>query len=899
MTTLRRTMLGLTAACSLTLGAGLAPAAAQTGSVTGVVTRTDGTPVGGVQVTVSGTSIATTTGTNGRYTLRLVPVGSQVILFRWLGYQPQQATVTITADATETIDVTLTARTINLGEIVVVTASRTPERVVEAPAAVSVITPVQMRNAAITGQAPTALTYVPGVDVAQSGLNDFNVNARGFNSSLNRRVLVLQDGRDLALAFLGSQEWNALSIPMDDMRRIEMVRGPGSALYGANAFAGVLNITTPAARDVVGTKFTLGGGELSTMRADFRHAGVSNDGRFGYRFNAGYYRSDSFTRARTALDGSDAAAEYGEYADTTGAASCTGLSDCLPLEVRPLFGQARDANTGVASGDPDPLQNVYGSGRLDYYSPNGSILTFEGGASRVENEVFVTGIGRVQVDGAVRPWARANFASENYNLMAWYSGRKTLDPQRSLGAGIPLEETSALFHVEGQYNRSFADDQARVVVGGSYRSYNVDTKQTLMEAANDNRQDDYFSAYGQLEYRPIDQLRFVAAARVDDGSLFDTQFSPKGAIVFSPNEDHSFRASVNRAFMTPNYAEFFVRIPAGAPTAQPAQLEGGIESFFATITDPATVGPSLAAAMSALNLTMDMPWDFAAQTEILGLGNENLEVEKVTGWEFGYKGNLSDRAYVSVDFYYNRLSNFVTDLLPAVNQQQYPSLNPACLSAPTQGCSLMNGVDALADLQAAEAVLIALQLPPTHPLRVAASQLIAGYQALAASGLGTAALATLPNGDPAVVVSYANAGRVDEKGVEVGVGYGITPELRIDGSYTYFQFDVKDNELASIGADLTPNTPKHKGSIGITYTGESGVDLGGSVKFVDAFDWAAGIFSGKVPSQQTVDLNAGYRVNNNLRIFVSGTNVLDQERFQIYGGSVIGRRILGGVTATF
>ena len=61
-------------------------------------------------------------------------------------------------------------------------------------------------------------------------VNDINLNARGFNSSLNRRVLVLLDGRDLAIALLGNQEWNGLSTPLEDMGRIEMVRGPGSAL---------------------------------------------------------------------------------------------------------------------------------------------------------------------------------------------------------------------------------------------------------------------------------------------------------------------------------------------------------------------------------------------------------------------------------------------------------------------------------------------------------------------------------------------------------------------------------------------------------------------------------------------------------------------------------------------
>ena len=75
--------------------------------------------------------------------------------------------------------------------------------------------------------------------------------------------------------------------PLEDIGRMEMVRGPGSALYGANAFSGVVNITTPTAREVVGTKLTLAGGELETFRGDFRHAGVFGGDRFGYRLNGG------------------------------------------------------------------------------------------------------------------------------------------------------------------------------------------------------------------------------------------------------------------------------------------------------------------------------------------------------------------------------------------------------------------------------------------------------------------------------------------------------------------------------------------------------------------------------------------------------------------------------------
>ena len=272
---MRRISSALSYALSLVLVLSNLPDLAQeTGTVSGKVTRAaDDEALSSVSVTVQATGQTTVTGNDGKYTLRRVPAGPQTIVFRWLGYRPSNVPVTVEPNATVTADATLEAVTISLSEIVVEGASRAPDRIVEAPAAISVVPPQTLQSVSITGQAPIALQAVPGVDVVQSGVNDFNVNARGFNSSLTRRVLVLQDGRDLAIAFLGSQEWNGLTQPLEDLGKVEMVRGPGSALYGANAFSGVVNITTPTAREVVGTKVTSAGGELETFRADLRHAG--------------------------------------------------------------------------------------------------------------------------------------------------------------------------------------------------------------------------------------------------------------------------------------------------------------------------------------------------------------------------------------------------------------------------------------------------------------------------------------------------------------------------------------------------------------------------------------------------------------------------------------------------
>ncbi|UCG88822.1 MAG: TonB-dependent receptor [Gemmatimonadota bacterium] len=833
----------LTGAVALLIS--LLPAASNAqGTVQGTLTRADdGTPIRGVIVTVGGTRVRAVSDQRGQYTLSNVPAGQQSIVMQWVGYRPHEVEVNVTAGGTHTVDAALEAEPIQLSEIVVEGASRTPERLVEAPAAVGVVDIPRARSLSVTGQAPRAVAALPGADVVQSGMNDYNVNTRGFNSSLNRRILVLQDGRDLAIAFLGAQEWNALSLPLEDMGRIELVRGPGSALYGANAFSGVLSITTPPAREVAGTKFTLAGGELSTMRGDLRHAGVTPDGRIGYRVNAGYYRSDSWSRSRTNVG--DLEAEYAEATEDPVNTPPPGF------ELAPLSGQTNAATPGAATGDPDHLQNIYGSARFDYYAPDGSVVTAEGGAAQVENEVFVTGIGRVQVAKAIRPWARVAWAASNFSVMGWYSGRKSIDPQVSLLSGLDLEEKSTILHGEAQYNRTFLDGMARIVVGASIRTYQVDTELTLMEAPNDDRNDLFYSGYGQVEFEVTPQLRVVGAARYDNGDLYDGQFSPKGAIVFSPTPEHSVRFTVNRAFQVPNYSEFFLRVPLSAP-ADFSLLEAGLRA--------SPLGPVLAGVPDGELFTN------SSAVPILALGYDDLDVEHVTSLELGYKGLIDDRLFVTVDGYFSRLTDFVTDLVPGP----------------------IPGINTFMPWTAPEAVPEAFRETVEQAVQ---DQLVAAGQTLAA-----AALTRRDDGSTAIALSYGNAGKVDEYGVELGIGVQATDEIQINGAYTFFEFDVKEQLQQDV---LLPNTPKHKGNLSVTYRGTQGVDASVMAKFVDSYEWAAGVFAGNIPSSQTIDLSAGYQITPNFRVHVLATNVLDQERFHLYGGSVVGRRVLGGVTATF
>src|SRR3984957_12745521 len=119
------------------------------------------------------------------------------------------------------------------------------------PAAISVVSSDDIRRMGITSL-PEALRLVPGMDVAQINANEWAVSARGFNAEFGRDLLVLIDGRTVYTPSSAGVYWNAQDVVMEDLDRIEVIRGPGATLWGANAVNGVINIITKSAKETQG-----------------------------------------------------------------------------------------------------------------------------------------------------------------------------------------------------------------------------------------------------------------------------------------------------------------------------------------------------------------------------------------------------------------------------------------------------------------------------------------------------------------------------------------------------------------------------------------------------------------------------------------------------------------------
>jgi len=240
---------------------------AQKGSISGTVLDSKNkNPLIGANVLLDGTSQGAATNADGRYSITQVKTGDYTIVVSYMGYKTSKTPVSIEAGDALTSNLMLDPEAIKL-ETYVVTASRRRERVEDAPAAISVISKAEIRRESNTNLGDY-LKGTKGIDFTQSGIDSYNMTARGFNSSFSSRLLTLTDGRMANVPSLRLTAYNVIPVSFEDVEQIEVVLGPSSALYGPNAHSGVLNIVTSSPLRTTGTSINVQGGVLSQADTD-------------------------------------------------------------------------------------------------------------------------------------------------------------------------------------------------------------------------------------------------------------------------------------------------------------------------------------------------------------------------------------------------------------------------------------------------------------------------------------------------------------------------------------------------------------------------------------------------------------------------------------------------------
>ncbi|WP_420906394.1 TonB-dependent receptor plug domain-containing protein [Candidatus Magnetaquiglobus chichijimensis] len=195
----------------------------------------------------------------------------------------------------ETMERLLEMNVTELAGIKLSTLSRKEQKLVDTAAAVTVIDAEEIRRSGMTS-IPELLRMVPGMNVTRINASTWAVSTRGFQHQFSNKLLVLMDGRTLYTPLFAGVNWNLQDIPLADVERIEVVRGPGASLWGTNAVNGVINIVTRKTADTQGNRASITGGTVETLRGELRHGGTFSD-TLHYRVYASGMDHADFRRA--------------------------------------------------------------------------------------------------------------------------------------------------------------------------------------------------------------------------------------------------------------------------------------------------------------------------------------------------------------------------------------------------------------------------------------------------------------------------------------------------------------------------------------------------------------------------------------------------------------------------
>jgi iron complex outermembrane receptor protein len=420
----------------------------------------------------------------------------------------------------------------DLMDLKVTSVSKHEERLQDAPAAVSVLTGDEIRRAgALTLQ--DALRLVPGLSVAQSDDITWGISARGFNDQFANKLLVLIDGRSVYNQLFSGVFWELQDVFLDDLDRIEVVRGPGSTLWGANAVNGVINVTSKSSKDTQGVALRVGGGDL--VRAD---AGLRYGGRIG---------EDLYFRI------------YGQHRVAT--MSDHAFSDD-PLWNSSLGGIRLDWEPGDRS--KFTLQGAYGSTRPESVEP--TWLLTPPYAQEVESvRAGESGhvIGRWThefTDDVTLTW-------QNYG--DWYS----LHTYESVMKQLTFDTEASLHFSLGERNQ--------FTVGAGYRRVRteMDGSYNLGLGTRPRYDTGIANGFVQDEIDLVeDRLKLTLGAKLEHQSLTGPELMPNVRLAWKATDQHTLWAAVSRAVRTPSIAEYDISstvqvVPPGiSPNPLPVPL---------------------------------------------------------------------------------------------------------------------------------------------------------------------------------------------------------------------------------------------------------------------------------------------------------------------------------------
>ena len=411
-----------------------------------------------------------------------------------------------------------------LMHINVTSVSKKSEKLTKTAAAIFVITQEDLRRSGVTS-IPEALRLVPGLQVARMDSNKWAITSRGFNSRFANKLLVLIDGRSVYTPLFSGTFWEVQDTLLENVERIEVIRGPGGALWGANAVNGVINIITKDSHKTLGSYVSAGAGTEESGFAEARYGERVNES-LAYRFYLKGFTRDSGEVKHDTEHDDWRMARGGFRADFT-----TVYESTITVQG--------DYYRGVAG------QRIF--------VPDLSLPTL----IRIEDEDVLLSGGNV-----LFRWTKPIGSQSDFVLQMYYD-RTERDEHL-------YQENRDTWDFDVQYRFPFLN-RHEIMVGVGYRltADNIRGSSAATVSA-ESRHDQLFSTFVRDEITLVpDRLILALGSKFEHNDYTDFEIQPSATLLFSPSTKQTIWGAVSRAVRTPsrleNTANFLAPAPEGFP----------------------------------------------------------------------------------------------------------------------------------------------------------------------------------------------------------------------------------------------------------------------------------------------------------------------------------------------
>jgi len=507
----------------------------------------------------------------------------------------------------------------SLMNISVTTASKKIQNINDAPVAIYVITKedLQFFGANNIGE---ALRMVPGIEIIQGGDQNYEVTVRGMSRSeynTSNKILWLVDGRSVYNDELGGVRIESIPVSIDDIEKIEVIRGAGSSLYGANAFQGIINIITKKPEEQDGVYAKIAYGNLNQLNSNLRFGGKIS--KFSYKLTIGYDNIDKNEMRFSGLT--------------------QNTIDSLK-------------NMGRVEGPITAMYNKYGNFMMNYQLKENSIIGLSGGFSdNYADHYFVLPAATKYSDF----FTQINYTDSKNTFRVYFNGMLTDDgyfQEKFLKKTTPSDVNNPIDlyllskgrskystfdrllitnqMLDAEYQRLFQfGDKVNAILGGSYRKNMIEGNMLSQDAELVKKQEDLSALFTQIEYRPIEKLNFILGGRYDYHTVVGHNFNPRFATIYNLTSNQTIRLGFGTASRNPHLFNLYLNTDMKVANLQ-----------------------KLTGLSPVYNLTAGSDYIVTNVS-----GNKELKAEKITSYEIGYQVNFSNKVQCRFDIFYNQMTN--------------------------------------------------------------------------------------------------------------------------------------------------------------------------------------------------------------------------------------------------